>query len=765
MSDTWTIPVQTPAYVMLSSDYSQQEPKLTAFISGDKNMCNAFKEGRDIYASIASLAFQLPYEKCLEFHPETHEYQPDGKARRGEAKVILLGLTYGRSIPAMAEQLYGTRDDMSEDEKLKAAQEVYDSVLNAFPGLRTAMLSAQNSARTKGYTETILGRRRHLPDMQLPEFEFKAMQGYVNPDVDPLDPSTLKDKSEIPQRIIKALQQEFSTYKYFGQIAKRTRELYEDEHIKVINNRPKINDARRQCLNCVSLDTEILTEAGWKHYDEVSIGDTIYGYSLETNSIVKDTITDITISHDTTDVIEFKSPTFEALSTLNHRWLVGESDENPRIKYTSNIYKNRWPDYPIIRVWDNSLESTCEFSDDELKLIGWILTDGSYSKPYYGVEIFQSTNRQKNLNVYHDMIDTLNSIGIQYKNRSTPSGSGEYHTIYLNKCDLTCKVLKLFPDRALTPEFISTLNQHQAEILMWAMIDGDGTSHDGGNISFTCGSKHKADMFQYLAFIAGYATNAYETTPEQHNSNPSSNRCYESVGNSAPIHITKPYYTISVLKVRRAHIYPHHKQVKQIEGVWCPTTTTSTWVARYHDKVFITGNSVVQGSAADMTKLAMLRLQNSEEWRAIGGRLLVPVHDELIAEVPINKWKEGGELLSKLMSEAGEFLPFPISCDVTTTLRWYGLEYPCPYPKPASVETNEPDEVKWIQYHLFESEYKLPVYKDENGEKPKGDAALGVNGIISDEYNQAIDDFRRRHRLETEQEFLDFIEHKVKYGF
>lgn len=68
-----------------------QEPRLTSFISGDKNMIQAFQEGKDIYASIASRAFNVPYEKCLEFHPETHEYQPDGKARRGEAKTILLG--------------------------------------------------------------------------------------------------------------------------------------------------------------------------------------------------------------------------------------------------------------------------------------------------------------------------------------------------------------------------------------------------------------------------------------------------------------------------------------------------------------------------------------------------------------------------------------------------------------------------------------------------------------------------------------------------
>lgn len=69
----------------------QQEPKLVAHIAGDSAMTKAFKEGRDIYATIASIAFNLPYEKCLEFHPETGEYQPDGKARRGEAKTIVLG--------------------------------------------------------------------------------------------------------------------------------------------------------------------------------------------------------------------------------------------------------------------------------------------------------------------------------------------------------------------------------------------------------------------------------------------------------------------------------------------------------------------------------------------------------------------------------------------------------------------------------------------------------------------------------------------------
>lgn len=94
----WKLPIKTSPYVMMSSDYSQQEPKLTAFTSNDAIMIQAFKENKDIYAMIASVAYKVPYENCLEFHPETHEYQPDGKKRRTEAKTIVLGEQHCPSI-------------------------------------------------------------------------------------------------------------------------------------------------------------------------------------------------------------------------------------------------------------------------------------------------------------------------------------------------------------------------------------------------------------------------------------------------------------------------------------------------------------------------------------------------------------------------------------------------------------------------------------------------------------------------------------------
>ena len=86
-------------------------------------------------------------------------------------------------------------------------------------------------------------------------------------------------------------------------------------------------------------------------------------------------------------------------------------------------------------------------------------------------------------------------------------------------------------------------------------------------------------------------------------------------------------------------------------------------------------NSRIQGSAADMSKLAMILVGNDERLKELGFRLLIPVHDELIAECPIENAKECKERFANLMSIAAkDKLQVPISCDVTLTKEWYGEE-------------------------------------------------------------------------------------------
>ena len=80
-------------------------------------------------------------------------------------------------------------------------------------------------------------------------------------------------------------------------------------------------------------------------------------------------------------------------------------------------------------------------------------------------------------------------------------------------------------------------------------------------------------------------------------------------------------------------------------------------------------------SAADLTKAAMISLHNHKRLKELGFRMLIPVHDEIIAECPEENLKECAELLAQTMSDAAaQILDMPINCDVACSYQWYGEE-------------------------------------------------------------------------------------------
>ena len=83
-------------------------------------------------------------------------------------------------------------------------------------------------------------------------------------------------------------------------------------------------------------------------------------------------------------------------------------------------------------------------------------------------------------------------------------------------------------------------------------------------------------------------------------------------------------------------------------------------------------NARVQGSAADMTKLAIIAVGNDEFLKSKGFKLLLPVHDELIGECPEQNAKEVAKRFSELMVLAAKDLCVPSKCDVEVSRRWYG---------------------------------------------------------------------------------------------
>ena len=230
--------VASEGYVLMSSDYSQQEPKVMTQMCGDPKMIKAYQEGKDLYAEIAALSFNTSYENCLEFRPDGTT-NPDGKNRRSQAKSILLGVLYGRGVPSIAEQL-GT--------STKKAQAIKDSVFKGFPAIPKFEQDSLDMAYEKGYVTTLWGRKRRLPDLQLEEYEFKWIDGAPrDDDLLDFDLDEEMNEPEVPEEVQKKYVRRLRQA-YFG----KKRKIFEEankEGIWIIDNGMKIADAQRQCVN------------------------------------------------------------------------------------------------------------------------------------------------------------------------------------------------------------------------------------------------------------------------------------------------------------------------------------------------------------------------------------------------------------------------------------------------------------------------------------------------------------------------------------
>jgi len=227
--------VASPGCVLLSGDFSQQEPRVMTAMCQDPEMIKAYKNGLDLYASIASIAFNTTYENCLEFNADGSD-NPEGAVRRSSAKSILLGILYGRGINSIAEQLNTTK---------QKAKVIQDKVFKEFPAIKKFEEDSIEMAETRGFVTTFWGRKRRLPDMQLPEFEFEYAEGYG--DVDPLSFTNEVVNVSVPLSVKKSYANKL--HSVWGKDKAKIVEQARSEGIIIKDNGGKIADATRQVVN------------------------------------------------------------------------------------------------------------------------------------------------------------------------------------------------------------------------------------------------------------------------------------------------------------------------------------------------------------------------------------------------------------------------------------------------------------------------------------------------------------------------------------
>jgi DNA polymerase I len=129
---------------LLVADYSQIELRILAHLSGDDGLLAAFASGEDIHATTAAKVFEVPLE------------QVDG-GLRDRAKAVNYGLAYGLTAYGLAQQLGIEAEE---------AAGIVDAYFARFPGVRSFLDEAVAKATRDGYTTTMFGRRRYLPDLR-----------------------------------------------------------------------------------------------------------------------------------------------------------------------------------------------------------------------------------------------------------------------------------------------------------------------------------------------------------------------------------------------------------------------------------------------------------------------------------------------------------------------------------------------------------------------------------------------------------------------
>lgn len=139
-------------HIIISADYSQIELRLLAHFSKDEILTDAYKNKRDIHATTASEVFDVPLNKVT-------------KEQRSKAKAVNFGIIYGISAFGLSKQI---------NETVSKAKKYMNDYFETYPKVKSYMESNVEKCKKDGYVETIIGRRRYIPEIHSKNFNQRS---------------------------------------------------------------------------------------------------------------------------------------------------------------------------------------------------------------------------------------------------------------------------------------------------------------------------------------------------------------------------------------------------------------------------------------------------------------------------------------------------------------------------------------------------------------------------------------------------------------
>lgn len=330
---------------------------------------------------------------------------------------------------------------------------------------------------------------------------------------------------------------------------------------------------------CADTETEVLSRRGWLSHDKLRMSDFIYTVNPESGLGEWCKVLEIFSKHYDGELTSMEGRGFSALVTDNHRWAVTNKQRignHLTIKETGNLALHDL--IPLCRPMNNMAD---RHSEDFARLVGWLVTDGTYRKKGRGKGVCIYQSQSANPEKCDEIRALLNRLGA---NASEKLNGDIVHFTFNG--ELSRKARKHAPGKLLTIGFINSLSESAKIALLDTLVKGDG-GIQGGDTKYVCTSnEQQAGIYSALMSLMGIANTTHK-------------RWIETGFMLKNGWVSEGCWMFYVNTRKSKYTRPQSLEIKKIDHsgiVWCPRTKNGTFLARRKGGVYFTGNTFGRGA-------------------------------------------------------------------------------------------------------------------------------------------------------------------------
>lgn len=350
--------------------------------------------------------------------------------------------------------------------------------------------------------------------------------------------------------------------------------VYGDVFVKVAYEPPYVNDITGEPVNgrvrilplnpsfCLPVDeNEVLTQRGWLKADDLTLDDKVLSVNPETNERVWTDVQAVNIFDWDGEVYDWESKNFSATMTPDHRWMTKNSAGRNKMRRAEEIHDLSGTQLVLAGGTPGNFPEFAKHPDAFVELVGWAVTEGWNDSGAVGIGQ-SSVHNPEFCNRIENVASYYRERGFRVTRNDRPDGMYNWYF----PVEIGRQVWEqTHENKGINSEFLVELTEAQAELLYNTLLDADGdTRRVGGRERFYQSTWELLSSFQMLAMMLGKKsiakTNVRATGKFKDG----------SIDGTVGVHDSQVACTGHMKKTSR-----HYKG-----RVWCPTTSTGTWVTR-----------------------------------------------------------------------------------------------------------------------------------------------------------------------------------------